>query len=76
MDRVKASAVQDARKHVEAAKIALELLRATSAENLWLRDLDVFEMSWAALQEAREAARTGAPLRKEVKRVIKVKQSI
>ena len=73
MDRVKASAVEDARKHVEAAKIALEVLRATSAENLWLRDLDMFEMSWAALQGAREAARTGAPLRKETKKVIKVK---
>jgi DNA topoisomerase-2 len=75
MDRVKASAVHDARKHVEAAKVALEVLRATSAENLWLRDLDVFEMSWAALQGAREAARTGAPLRKEAKKVIKVKHA-
>jgi DNA topoisomerase-2 len=76
MDRVKASAVEEARKHVESAKLALELLRATSAENLWLRDLDVFEKSWAALQETREAARTGTasrPLKKE--RVIKIKRT-
>jgi len=73
MDRVKASAVEEARKHVESAKLALELLRATSAENLWLRDLDVFEKSWAALQETREAARTGTSSR-PLKKVIKIKQ--
>jgi DNA topoisomerase-2 len=74
MDRVKASAVEDARKHVEAARIALELLKATSAQNLWLRDLDVFEKSWAALQVTREAASSGATgtLKKEVKKVIKL----
>jgi DNA topoisomerase-2 len=75
MDRVKASAVEAARKHVEVAKVALEELRATSAEDLWLGELNAFEMSWAALQAAREAARTGAPLRKEAKKVIKVKQT-
>ena len=74
MDRVKASAVEDARNHVEAAKVALELLRGTSAENMWIRDLDVFEKSWVALQDTRDAARTGAPLRKEVKKSIKVKK--
>jgi DNA topoisomerase-2 len=75
MDRVKASAVEDAKKHVEAARVALELLKATSAENLWLRDLDTFEKSWAALQTTREAASSGATgtLKKEVKRVLKSK---
>jgi len=73
MDRVKASAVEEARKHVELAKLALEVLRATTAENLWLRDLEVFEKSWAALQVAREAAKSGTPLRKEPKRVLKSK---
>jgi DNA topoisomerase-2 len=75
MDRVKASAVEDARNHVESARVALELLRATSAETMWIHDLDVFEKSWVALQETREAARTGAPLRKEVKKTIKLKKS-
>jgi DNA topoisomerase-2 len=74
MDRVKASAVEDARNHVEAAKIALELLRGTSAENLWIRDLDTFEKTWVGLQGVREAARTGVPLRKEVKKTIKLKK--
>ena len=74
MDRVKASAVEDARKHVELARLALESLRGTSAENLWIRDLDTFEKSWVTLQETREAARTGTPLRKEAKKVIKFKK--
>lgn len=73
MDRVKSSAVEEARKHVEAAKIALELLKATSAENLWLRDLDTFEKSWVALQATREAAKSDSPLKKEVKKVLKLK---
>jgi len=74
MDRVKASAVEDARKHVEAAKVALETLRTTTTQALWSADLDVFEKSWAALRDTREAARTGVPLRKE-KKVLKMKKS-
>lgn len=75
MDRVKASAVEDARKHVEAVKVALETLRGTKAENLWIRDLEVFEMGWASLRDTREAARTGVALRKEPKKVIKLKKA-
>ena len=74
MDRVKASAVEDARNHVEEARVALELLRQTRAEDLWIRDLDVFEKGWATLQETRESARTGVGLRKEAKKVIKLKK--
>jgi DNA topoisomerase-2 len=74
MDRVKASAVEDARKAVEAARTAFEVLRETSVETLWTRDLDVFEGVWASRQVTREAARTGTPLRKETKKVIKVKK--
>ena len=74
MDRVKASAVEDARNHVEASRVALELLRATSTENLWIRDLDTFEQTWSNLQATREAALTGTPLRKEPKKAIKIKK--
>jgi DNA topoisomerase-2 len=74
MDRVKASAVEAARNHVETAKVALEELRATSAEDLWLGELNAFEMSWAALQDTRVSTSSGgAPLKKEVKRVLKSK---
>ena len=41
--------------------------------SLWANDLDVFEMSWSALRDTREAARTGVPLRKE-KKVFKLKK--
>ena len=75
MDRVKASAVEDARKHVEAVKVTLETLRGTKAADLWIRDLEVFETGWASLRDAREAARTGVPLRKEAKKVIKLKKA-
>ena len=76
MDRVKASAVEDARRHVDATQATLNLLQNTSAENLWLRDLEAFEKSWAALRDSREAATNGTPLRKsEVKKVIKIKKT-
>jgi hypothetical protein len=73
MDRVKSSAVEDARKHVEAAQSALDLLKATTAENLWLRDLDMFEKSWAALQVTLEASKSDSPMKKEVKKILKLK---
>jgi DNA topoisomerase-2 len=76
MDRVKSSAVEEARKHVEAAKSSLELLRATTAENLWLRDLDGFEKSWSALQATRVASLTEAPVKKEVKKVLGSKAKV
>ena len=76
MDRVKSSAVEDARKHVEAAQVALDTLKGTTATTLWLRDLEQFEKAWTALQEAREAAASGAPLKKsEAKRVLKLKHT-
>ena len=75
MDRLKASAVEDAKKHVEAAKVALETLRNTSCEQLWSKDLDGFEKAWVDLQATRDAARTGAPLRKEKKTVIRLKKT-
>jgi len=74
MDRVKASAVEDARKTVEHARAALATLRETTVETLWVRDLDLVEETWVKLQATREAARTGTPLRKETKKVIKVKK--
>jgi hypothetical protein len=74
MDRVKASAVVEARKTVEEARTALQILEGTAVEELWVRDLDVFEKTWATLQEVREAARTGTPLRKEPKKVLKLKK--
>jgi signal-transduction protein with cAMP-binding, CBS, and nucleotidyltransferase domain len=71
MDRVKSSAVEEARNHVECAKVSLETLKGTSAENLWLRDLDAFEKSWVSLQATREAAKSDAPVKKVLKLKVK-----
>ena len=75
MDRVKASAVEDAKKAVEVARTALDILKDTPVETLWTRDIDAFEEKWSALQMTREAARTGTPLRKETKKAIKIKKA-
>ena len=75
MDRVKKSAVEEAKRHLEESILALDALRATSPEDLWTRDLNMFEMAWASLKESREAARTGTPLRKASKKVLKLKTS-
>jgi DNA topoisomerase-2 len=76
MDRVKASAVEEARKHVEITQGTLHILRATTAAALWLQDLEAVEEAWAKLREARAAALTDAPAKKsEPKRVLKIKKS-
>jgi DNA topoisomerase-2 len=68
MDRVKASAVEDAQKAVMAARMAYETLRDTTASALWLSDLDEFEEAWNTMEAHRSAAMssTGAPKKKRV----------
>ena len=68
MDRVKASAVEDAQKAVMAARMAYETLRDTTASALWLSDLDEFEEAWKVMEANRSAAisSTGAPKKKRV----------
>lgn len=56
MDRVKASAVEHAEMAVVAAREAVEALRATTAAQLWLADLDEFEVSLGKMAEVRAAA--------------------
>lgn len=66
MDRVKASAVEDAEKAVLAARMAYETLRDTTATNLWLDDLEGFEEAWNMMEINRSAAMSsiGAPKKK------------
>ncbi|NBO60548.1 MAG: hypothetical protein EBU82_06195 [Flavobacteriia bacterium] len=68
MDRVKASAVEDAQKAVMAARMAYETLRDTTASALWLSDLDEFEEAWTTMEANRSAAMssTGAPKKKRI----------
>jgi len=56
MDRVKAAAVVEQQKAVEEARAAIQRLAATKAEDIWLKDLDEFEMVWKAMRQAREEA--------------------
>lgn len=60
MDRVKASAIEDAEKAVMAARMAYETLRDTTASALWLEDLEDFETAWSMMQTHRESAERGS----------------
>lgn len=53
MDRVKATAVEDAEASVLAAKTAVAKLEATTASELWLNDLVEFEAAWEKMVTAR-----------------------
>ena len=75
MDRVKKAAVEEAKNHLEDCQRYLTILRATTPEDLWTKDLDMFEMAWISLKEVREAARTGTPLQKTNKKTFKMKQA-
>ena len=56
MDRVKASAVEDAEKAVMLATEAVAKLQATTAAQLWLADLEEFEVVLEKMGAARAAA--------------------
>jgi hypothetical protein len=56
MDRVKASAVEDAEKAVMVAREAVAKLEATTAAQMWLADLEEFEVALEKMGVARAAA--------------------
>ena len=56
MDRVKASAYVEQEKAVEMAKAAITILDGTTAEAIWLKDLEEFTANWLAQKKAREEA--------------------
>ena len=56
MDRVKASAIEDAEKAVMTARMAYESLRDTTASALWLQDLEDFESAWKTMEAYRQMA--------------------
>lgn len=71
MDRVKASAVEDAERAVLAARMAYEALRDTTASALWLSDLNEFEESWKGMEAHRHAAASSVGAAPKKKRVAK-----
>ena len=68
MDRVKASAVEDAEKAVLLARATVERLQSTTAAQMWLADLEEFEVALTKMGEVRAAAcSTGKRLPSKVK---------
>jgi DNA topoisomerase-2 len=53
IDRVKASAIEDAEKAVMKALELLKQLEGTSASQIWLRELDEFEVAWKYMKNER-----------------------
>jgi hypothetical protein len=77
IDRVKASAIQDAEELVARAKSAVAELEATTASALWLRDLGEFEAAWNKMRSEREfaLANGGASAPKTAKKKIRLVSS-
>jgi DNA topoisomerase II len=73
MDRVKASAVEEHKRAVVAAQVALAALEATTAGAMWLSDLGEFETAWKKMRAEREAALEGKAKPKIVKLKSKAK---
>ena len=71
MDRVKASAVTDAEEAVKKAMDAVKELESTTAETLWLKELDEFEAAWKKLIDVRTDALASSPKRVKAKPVAK-----
>ena len=55
IDRVKASAIEDAEKAVMKAQELLKILESTTAAAMWLRELEEFESVWTSMKSERLA---------------------
>ena len=53
IDRVKASAIEDAEKAVMKALELLKQLEGTTASQIWMRELDEFELAWKYMKDER-----------------------
>ena len=61
LDRLKAAAIHELTRQVEAAVAAYKELEATSEAELWLKDLADFESAWISLKDERAAEAADAP---------------
>jgi hypothetical protein len=55
IDRVKATAIEEAEKAVMKAYEMLKVLENTTASQIWLRELDEFLVSWNSMKDERIA---------------------
>ena len=53
IDRVKASAIEDAEKTVMKSYELLKVLEATTANQIWLKELDEFSVAWSNMKTER-----------------------
>jgi DNA topoisomerase-2 len=65
IDRVKASAIEDAEKAVMKAYEMLKILENTTSSAIWLRELDEFVSSWEKMKVERLALLTGEKVKKK-----------
>jgi DNA topoisomerase-2 len=54
IDRVKASAIEDAKRHQAEARAALARLRMMTPGQMWLRELEAFLVAWDEMRMTRE----------------------
>ncbi len=66
LDRLKASKVEELLNEVERAQTRLDALRVTDESQLWLDDLEEFEVEYDKMLASRLEAETTGPTRKKV----------
>jgi DNA topoisomerase-2 len=71
IDRVKASAIEEAEKAVMKAHEALKLLESTTATEIWTRELEEFMTSWTAMKDERMRLLSGEGVKPKVKKTVK-----
>ena len=71
IDRVKASAIEDAEKAVMRAYEMLKVLENTTATAIWLKELDEFMDAWNDMKEARLALLTGDGVKPKSRKKVK-----
>ncbi len=68
LDRLKASKVEELLNEVERAQTRLDALRVTDESQLWLDDLEEFEVEYENMLASRLEAETTGPITKATKK--------
>ena len=71
IDRVKASAIEEAEKAVMKAHEELKLLESTSATEIWTRELEEFMNSWVSMKDERMRLLSGEGVKPKMKKHVK-----
>ena len=71
IDRVKASAIEEAENAVMRANERVKELESTTASQIWLRELDEFMSCWTSMKEERMRLLSGDGVKPKGKKVVK-----